>query len=98
MEYFPEVVQAIAGEGFFVFAYFSDGTVRRYDVEPLVRRGGVFEPLSDRGFFAERLTVMNGTVAWDVAGNRDETRCIDLDPFSVYENSTVGPDPLEPAA
>lgn len=98
MEYFPEVVQAIAGDDFNVFAYFSDGTVRRYDVKPLIERGGVFAKLADAAFFAERLTVMGGTVAWDVAGGWDETRCIDLDPFSVYERSTVVADPLGDAA
>ena len=98
MEYFPEVVQAVAGDDFVVFAYFSDGTVRRLDAKPLIERGGAFSKLSDGAFFAERLTVMNGTVAWDVAGDRDESRCIDLDPFAVYEQAVVVSDPLVDAA
>ena len=98
MEYFPEVVQVVAGDGFVVFAYFSDGTVRRFDVKPLIEEGGVFSRLADEAFFTGGLTVMNGTVAWDVAGNRDESRCIDLDPFVVYEKATVVPDPLTDAA
>ena len=98
MEYFPEVVQAVAGEDFCVFAYFSDGSVRKYDVKPLIAAGGVFERLADETFFREQLTVMNGTVAWDVTGNRNECRCIDLDPFTVLENAVVVPDPLEEVA
>lgn len=98
MEYFPEVVQAVAGDDYHVYAYFSDGTVRRFDAGPLVEKGGVFSQLADAGFFAECLTVMNGTVAWDVAGSWDETRCIDVDPFAVYENSALVPDPLEDVA
>ena len=94
MEYYPEVVQAVAGDAYFVFAYFSDGSIRRYDAKPLVDTGGVFAQLADEEFFANRLTVMNGTVAWDVAGNHDETRCLDLDPFTVYERSTAVDDPL----
>ena len=98
MEYYPEVVQAVAGEGYAVFAYFSDGSIRQYDIEPLVASGGVFERLADRAFFTERLTVMNGTVAWDVTGDRDDGRCIDLDPFTVYENARIVPDPLDEVA
>ena len=30
-------------------------------------------------------TVMNGTLAWDLSGNRDESGYIDIDPFAVYE-------------
>lgn len=97
MEYFPCVVQAVPGEGFTVYAYFSDGTVRRADINPMIRKGGVFAPLSDETFFQERLTVMNGAVAWDVTGMRDAARCIDLDPFTMYENSPVVEDPLKSA-
>lgn len=28
---------------------------------------------------------MNDTLAWDVAGNRDESKCIDIDPDVLYE-------------
>lgn len=98
MEYIPTVVQAVAGEGFTVYAYFSDGSVRKADVGPLVERGGVFSALSDREFFVDRLTVLNDAVAWDVTGDRDETRCIDLDPWSMYETAPVVADPLEDVA
>ena len=98
MEYYPEVVQTVAGDNYCVYAYFSDGTVRQFDAKPLIDKGGVFAQLSDASFFADRLTVMNGTVAWDVSGNRDEARCIDLDPFTVYENSVSVIDPFEEVA
>ena len=42
------------------------------------------------------MTVLNGTVAWDLEGNRDETRCIDIDPFTVYDSPVVK-DPLDNA-
>ena len=32
---------------------------------------------------------MNGTLAWDVSGNRDESNCIDIDPFSLYELQSI---------
>ena len=98
MEYIPEIVQVVAGDDFIVYAYFTDGTVRLYDVKPLIDRGGVFAKLTDEEFFIDRLTVMNGTVAWDVAGNRDEAKCVDIDPITVYENATITTDPLSDAA
>lgn len=80
---FPEVVQAVAGENYTVYAYMKDGSVRLFDAKPLIEKGGVFSQLRDKEFFAERLTVMNETVAWDLSGNHDPCDCIDIDPFSI---------------
>lgn len=84
-EVFPEVLQAVAGDGYTVFAYMLDGTVRKLDVSELVSKGGVFEKLTDRSFFENALTVLNDTVAWDLSGHFDPTNCIDIDPFIVAE-------------
>lgn len=92
--FMPEVLQVVPGDGYVIYAYFNDGTVRRYDAAKLAERGGIFERLKDRDFFVSALTVMNGTAAWDVAGDRDATRCIDIDPFVLYDCPVV-PDPLE---
>ena len=92
-EYYPIVVQAVAGPGRTVYAYFSDGQVKRYDMSAAIERGGVFAPLTDEHFFSERLTVLNDTVAWDLSGRYDPRDCIDLDPFEVYAAKTVS-DPL----
>ena len=94
---FPEVLQVVPGDNYTVYAYFNDGTVRRYDASELVMRSGILAQLRDRKVFVDRLTVMNGTVAWDIAGNRDETKCIDIDPFTVYASPVVK-DPLEESA
>ena len=93
-EYLPEVVQAVPGEGRTVYAYFTDGSVRLADIGPLIAGGGVFAQLADEGFFRDRLTVMNGAVAWDVSGTRDPTTCIDLDPLEMYRTARRVPDPL----
>lgn len=98
MEYVPTVVQAVPGNDFTVYAYFSDGTVRLADIGPLIARGGVFAPLADEDVFRSRLTVLNDAVAWDLEGNRDETACIDLDPVKMYRESPVVDDPLEAVA
>lgn len=88
------VVQAVAGPEKTVYAHFSDGSVRLFDASPLVAKGGVFAPLEDWDVFAERLTVLNHTVAWDLAGNRDPFSRIDVDPYVVYRESLVVEDPL----
>lgn len=93
-DYFPVVVQAVAGPGRTVYAYFSNGAIRQYDMAPAIERGGVFAPLADNAFFVERLTVMNDSVAWDVSGCYDPRNCIDIDPFEVYAAPSVA-DPLE---
>ena len=94
MEPFPKVLQSIAGENYTVYAYMKDGTVRLYDAKPIISIGGVFEPLKDEGFFKERLTVMNGTAAWDLSGKLDPSNCIDIDPFTIAECPIVA-DPLK---
>ena len=93
-DYMPEVVQAVPGNEFTVYAYYSDGTVHLADIKPLIARGGVFQRLSNKVFFENALTVMHGAVAWDEAGTYDETQCIDLDPWVMYEESPVVDDPL----
>lgn len=86
---FPAVVQAVAGEDYTVYAYMTDGTIKLYDVKPLISRGGIFEKLRDKDFFTERLTVLNDTVAWDMSGNCDPADCIDIDPFTIESCTDV---------
>lgn len=92
--FMPEVLQVVPGIGYTVYAYFNDGTVHLFDASDLVKKGGVFSSLRDFTTFKSCLTVLNGTVAWDLTGKHDETDCIDIDPFVVYEAPEVE-DPLE---
>jgi hypothetical protein len=94
--FFPQVLQVVPGKNYQVYAYFNDGGVRLIDVSPLIKTGTVFEPLRDKQRFDSLLTVINGTVAWDIGGNRDEGNCIDLDPLSLFDSPLV-PDPLAAA-
>jgi hypothetical protein len=32
---------------------------------------------------------MNNTLAWDIEGNRDISKCIDIDPETLYELENV---------
>ena len=36
---------------------------------------------------------MNGTVAWDLSGRRDETACVDLDRLRLYRECPEVPEP-----
>lgn len=91
----PQVVQVLAGENFTVYVYFLDGAIRLLDAKPLLNQGGVFSPLRDEATFRNSLTVINGTVAWDLEGARNASACIDLDPCELYDNCPSAIDPLQ---
>lgn len=90
----PQVVQVLAGEDFTVYVYFLDGAIRLLDAKSLLQQGGVFVPLCDEKVFRNCLTVMNGTVAWDLDGTRNPGTCIDLDPCGLYDGCPSASDPL----
>ena len=69
-----------------MLVYFDDGSIRDFDAMPLLEKG-VFAPLKDGGRFRSAITVLNGTLAWDLQGNRDETACLDVDPLVIYRES-----------
>jgi hypothetical protein len=92
--FYPQVLQVIPTDDYKVYAYFNDGSVRLFDVRSLIKPDTVFEPLSDLHYFKENSAVINGTVAWDIGGNRDPSLCVDLDPFVIFDQPRV-PDPLD---
>ena len=88
--FFPEIFQVVAGEDYTVYAYANDGSVRKVDIKPfLVGDCGVFEPLKDKNTFKNTLTVIGNTIAWDLEGDRDEYKCIDINPFLVFDSPIV---------
>jgi hypothetical protein len=91
--FFPKVLQVIPDDDYRVYAYLNDGSVRLFDVKPLIRPDTAFAPLADLQFFKEKLRVINDTVAWDIGGNRDPYRCLDIDPFEVFGQPKTA-DPL----
>jgi hypothetical protein len=94
--FYPEVLQVVPTKDYKVYAYMNDGSIRLYDVSLLIKEDTVFAPLADIDIFTKTATVMNGTVAWDIEGSRDDRRCIDIDPFSIYQAEAVN-DPLAAA-
>ena len=92
-QFWPKVVQVLPTDNFEVYAYLNDGSVRLYDAKPLLKKETVFEPLMDINTFKTKLAVINHTIAWDMGGNRDQYKCIDIDPFTIYKKPPVA-DPL----
>lgn len=82
-----------------VDCYFTTGHVRRFDMASLLKPnyGPVFKPLRDRKTFLSTMTVINGTLAFDVAGNRNEYKCVDIDPETIFEEGKPVRSGLSPA-
>lgn len=80
---FPEIVQVVPNENYTVTVYFEDGKIVLYDVKPLIDKD-IFQPLKDKGVFMNTCTILNDTLAWDLVGNRDVSKCIDIDPDTLY--------------
>jgi hypothetical protein len=87
------IVQVFPREDFRVFCYFSDGRIKLWDARPLIGKG-VFARIADPEIFITTCTVMNGTLAWDLAGNRDSFSCIDIDPETLWLEGVEVADPL----
>lgn len=54
----------------------------------------VFAALKDIEIFRNKITVLCGTVAWDLRGDRNPAECIDIAPDVIHEGMLVR-DPLE---
>ena len=48
-----------------------------------------FAPLKNIDFFMNACTILNDTLAWDVSGNRDCSKCLDIDPDMLYSLENV---------
>ena len=98
MEYIPKVLQAVAGEDFTIYLYFSDGSVRRViqHRQPVTEIIRVAHRLEHSPQLQQGLCIIQA--AWDVSGDMDPCNCIDLDPIELYETCPVVVDPLEKAS
>lgn len=80
----PKVVQVVPTRNYLVYVYFEDGKIVCYNVAPMLDKE-VFAPLKDMEVFINACTVLNDTLAWDLGGNRDVMRCLDIDPCTLHE-------------
>ncbi len=88
MDYFPEVVQVVPHEDYTVTVYFDDGKIVLYDLKELFDTP-IFNKIQNIDVFMETCTILNDTLAWDIGGNRDEAKCIDIDPDTLYSLPAV---------
>ena len=88
MDITPDIIQVVPHENYTVSVFFCDGKTVLYDVKPKLNQG-IFKLLNDLSFFMDNCTIMNGTLAWDLSGCRDETNCIDIDPDTLYSLENV---------
>ncbi|MCR5357193.1 MAG: DUF2442 domain-containing protein [Lachnospiraceae bacterium] len=84
----PQIVQVYPTKEYKVYVYFEDGKIVCYDAAPLLKMEA-FAPLNDMTFFIDRCTIINDTLAWDVMGDRDPSKCLDIDPETLYELENV---------
>ena len=84
----PDIVQVVPQEDYTVAVYFCDGKCVIYDVKPKIN-DGIFRQLQTLSFFINNCKIMNDTLAWDISGNNDETKCIDIDPDYLYSLQAV---------
>ena len=82
---FPKVIKVVPTDDFFVHIYFDDGCMKIYDANELIKKG-VFTPLKDINVFKNTCCIILDTLAWDLDGDRDEWKCLDLDSLSLYYN------------
>ena len=78
-----KVVQVLPTEHYTVYVYFEDGRIVCYNAESLLSLDA-FKPISDINVFMNTCTVLNDTLAWDITGDHDETKCLDIDPETLY--------------
>ena len=78
-----KVIQVIPTIKFEVYIYFADGKIKLFDAKELIKKE-VFKQLQDINVFIGACTVLNDTLAWDLAGNYDPSECLDIDPITLY--------------
>lgn len=87
-----KVTHVVPNDDFTLTLTFDNGEKRCYDVNPLLKQGTVFAPLSDPVCFRRVYIDTSGAVAWDIDPKIDSdvvwNNHIDLCPDSCYINST----------
>lgn len=83
-EYVPQIYMAVPVGGKVVDCHFTNGAVRRYDVNRAIRMGGVFAPLRNQQTFERSICVQDGVLAFDVSGRRDPYDMVDICADVVY--------------
>ena len=83
----PRLFQVFPTDDFYVYLYYDNGEIKRYDCTWVLEESGVFTKIHDISVFKETCTIMNGTLAFDISLIRDPYTCIDICPDTVYGDS-----------
>lgn len=75
------IVKSVSAEdGYTLLIDFVDGSKKRFDMKPIIARGGVFEKLKNVSFF-KKAHVDRDTVVWDDT--------LDIAPESLYDREVA---------
>jgi len=85
----PHIIQVKPTKDYIVYVFFDNGIIKEYSLKSDIEAGGVFEKIKDVNIFIDRCTIMNGTLAWDISGDRDTTKCIDICPDTIYKDGVT---------
>ena len=85
----PSLIQVYPDKerNYTIICQFVDGKVTRYDLKDELT--GVFELLKDKDLFRNALTILDNTAAWDLTGKRDESECLTIDPWRLYNAEDI---------
>ena len=92
-----DVIQVLPQKDFTVYVFFSDGQIKLYNMKPFMKKG-IFQKISDIDIFISSCTVMNHTLAWDISGDFNPYKCIDIDPETIYMEGLSVRDPFTKTA
>ncbi len=85
----PNIIQVKPTKEYIVYVFFDNGIIKAYSLKEDIEAGGIFDKIKDVDIFINRCTIMNGTLAWDISGDRDTTKCIDICPDTIYEDGVT---------
>lgn len=78
-----KIVQVIPHNDYLVDVYCNNGLCYRYNAKTIVNK---YRVLQDLDIFINTCTIINETLAWDLEGNKDDTKCIDVAHESIVES------------
>lgn len=83
----PKLFQVAAEQNYSVVLYYDNEEIKRFDCKFVLKEQGVFTAIHNKEKFLSLCTIMNGTLAWDISGQRDLYNCIDICPDTLYQDS-----------
>jgi hypothetical protein len=83
----PKLYQVVPFDDFSVVLFYDNGEIKKYDCSWVLKEDGIFNNIHSATDFKSKCCIMNNTLAFDIAGNFDTTKCIDICPDTLYTES-----------